>query len=246
MELMQKALASLDEHDEPTRREILESDGWIEILQDPAPELQGRLRDYFEWYDGKREENPGELLEEVAYLLFKSLRGAENIRSYRSFAAQHDLVVDGSSVAWQILMTYLHLPKSGRSIIVECKNEKTTISDQQFSRLCGILQNKFETTAHLGVFISRKTAAGFPEGKRKKISLSEARATQVIFHAKTQKFVIVVAHKDLEKIFMGLPFPKILEAKISEVEAAYGTEISFDDDSWEQETKLPSHLEKYN
>jgi hypothetical protein len=228
--------------DEETRQ-VLNADGWTGIFYSPIPHLGERLQDYFAWREGKRIEKPGELLEEIAFLLFKSLHGVQNVRSYTSFAAQHDLVVDGSSQIWLSLMSYLHLPEEGRSIVVECKNEKTKITDQQFSRLCGILQNKFETTAHLGVFISRQKATGFPEGSKKKKTLSESRATQVIFHAKTKKFVIVVDEEDLKKIADGFSFPKLLEAKIREVEASYGTEISFND-TWE-ETILPNHLKKY-
>lgn len=243
IELMQSALLAIDELDASTRREIFESEGWIEILQTPIPELRERLNDYFEWCNGRKVENAGELLEEIAYLLFKSLKGHQNIRSYQSFAAQHDLVVDGSSPAWHMLMNYLHLPQNGRTIIVECKNQEKEISDQQFSRLCGILRGKFDETAHLGIFISHTTASGFPKNNAKKRSLSNARATQVIFHADTKKFVVVIDHKNLEMIAKGVSFPKILEAKIREVEAAYGGEISFTDE-WE-ETKLPAHLEKY-
>ena len=242
--LLQAGLSALSEFDEPIRRNILESNGWVKLLYSPTPELYMRIKAYFEWLSSRKKEIPGELMEEIAYLLFKSLNGTENIRSYQSYAAQHDLVVDGSSFAWQMLMKYLHLPDNGRTIVVECKNEKSKISDQQFSRLCGILQNKFTDTAQLGVFVSRQTATGFPENGAKKRSLSDARATQVIFHAKSKKFVIVVDQKDLENIARGFSFPMMLEAKIREVEASYGTEITFNE-KWE-ETKLPAHLQKYS
>lgn len=236
-------LAGLEDLDIKTRQDFLESNEWIEALYEPIPELKIRLGDYFEWSIGKRKENPGNLLEEVSYLLFKSLKGTENIRSYQSYAAQHDLIVDGSSPMWQVLMMYLHLSRDGRTIVVECKNQTDSISDQQFSRLCGLLQNKFEKTAELGVFISHTAASGFPKRKAKERQLKDARATQALFHAKSSKFVIVIDHKDLEAIFNGIPLPKILETKIREVEASAMIELSFTE-NW-QEVTLPAHLRKY-
>jgi hypothetical protein len=157
---MLEGFSGLEKLDPKTRQDIFESEGWIvEILYSPAPELLKRLKDYFDWAKGKRKEDPGQLLEEVAYLLFKSLKGIGNIRSYQSFAAQHDLIVDGGSLAWQNLMMYLHLNRDGRTIVVECKNQSASISDQQFSRLCGILQNKFDKTAELGIFICQSNSS---------------------------------------------------------------------------------------
>lgn len=235
-------LSGLEELDPKTRQDFLESEGWVEILYSPTGELINRLKEYFDWCSNKRNENPGELLEEIAYLIFKSLKGVGNIRSFQSYAAQHDLIVDGSSPNWQILMMYLHLSRDGRTIVVECKNQSDSISDQQFSRLCGLLQNKFEKTSELGIFISHTSASGFPKKKTKERQLKDARATQALFHAKSNKFVIVIDHKDLELILNGIPLPKIIEAKIREVEASALVELSFNE-NW-QEVVLPPHLKK--
>lgn len=248
---LNRGLAGLEELDRRNREEILEAAGWVELLYEPSTSLLARLQDYFEWREGGREEDAGRLMEEIALLLFKSLKGVGNIRSFQSYAPQHDLVVDGSSVAWQTLMLYLHLPRDGRSVVVEAKNQNPSISDQQFSRLCGILQNKFASTAHLGVFVSRTRASGFPEptdeatdepGGRER-NLRNARATQALFHSKTGKFVVVVCEQHLQLIADGMPFPRLLEARIREVEAASGMALSFDED-W-REVDLPSHLSKY-
>ncbi|HQU35799.1 MAG TPA: hypothetical protein PLR65_04375 [Anaerolineales bacterium] len=237
-------LSGLEELDSKTRQDLLESEGWIiETLYDPIPELMDRLKDYFDWSNGKHQEDAGQLLEEIAYLLFKSLKGTGNIRSYQSYAAQHDLIVDGASLMWQVLMIYLHLGREGRTIVIECKNQESSISDQQFSRLCGLLQNKFEKTSELGVFISHTPASGFPKKKTKERQLKDARATQALFHAKSNKFVVVIDHKDLELISNGFPLPKILEAKIREIEASTLMELSFNE-NW-QEVILPPHLKKY-
>ncbi len=242
-QLLTDALVAIKEQPEEVKKELLESSGWVELLFDPSPTLFNRLNDYFEWCDGKKEENPGELLEEIAYLIFKSFVGVGNVRSFQSFAPQHDLVVDGETNNWLLLLNYLHLPESGRSIVVECKNQNASISDQQFSRLCSILQNKFQNTAHLGVFISRTSASGFPSQNSSERSLRNSRATQALFHAKTNKYVIVVAHDDLVKIKNGANIAKIFEAKIREVEASAGVTLEFNED-WE-EVLLPRHLAKY-
>jgi hypothetical protein len=241
--LMTDALSALSDLSGRTRAELLERQGWSQLLIKPSNKLMQRLEDYFDWYEGKSEEDAGELLEEIAYLLFQSLTGVGNIRSFQSYSPQHDLVADGDSNAWFLLMNYLHLPLSGRTILVECKNQQSNITDQQFLRLCSILQNKFQDTAHLGVFISRTPATGFPKKGMKVRTLSNSRATQALFHAKTNKYVVVVDHDDLLKINKGVNFVKILEAKIREVEASAGISLEFDEEL--KETLLPPHLAKY-
>jgi hypothetical protein len=242
-QLMIDALAALNELGERTRTEVLESQGWADLLTKESPQLNERLKDYFDWCAGKKEENPGDLLEEIAYLLFQCFIGVGNVRSFQSYAPQHDLVVDGDSTAWVLLMNYLHLPVSGRTVIVECKNQEKPITDQQFSRLCGILQNKFQDTAHLGIFISHTPATGFPKKGKGVRSLRDSRATQALFHAKTNKYVVVINHDDLVSISKGANFSKILEAKIREVEASTGISLEFDEE-W-KETLLPPHLLKH-
>lgn len=237
------AFANLNELDGKARAEILEAQSWSQLIIKESPQLNSRLKDYFDWSAGLKVENPGDLLEEVTYLLFQSFVGVGNTRSFQSYAPQHDLVVDGDSNAWVYLMHYLHLPISGRSIVVECKNQKGEISDHQFSRLCSILQNKFEDTAHLGVFISHTPATGFPKRGRKQRALRDARATQALFHAKTRKYVVVVDHEDLIKISKGMSLPKILESKIREVESSTGMNFDFDEE-W-KEILLPPHLAKH-
>jgi hypothetical protein len=241
--LLIDALAALSQLEGKARAEVLESQGWEQLIVKVSPKLTERLKDYVDWYSGLKEEDAGNLLEEIAYLLFQCFVGVGNTRSFQSYAPQHDLVVDGDSNAWIVLMQYLHLPSSGRSIIVECKNQEGQISDQQFSRLCSILQNKFEDTAHLGVFISRTPATGFPKRGSTQRALRDSRATQTLFHAKTRKYVVVVDHEDLVNINKGISFAKILESKIREVEASTGINLEFNEE-W-KEILLPPHLAKH-
>lgn len=249
----QNALSDLEELDPRIRREILEGDGWVDLLYNKSllEYANIRIREYFDWRDNNREEKPGQLMEEIAFLLFQSINGIENIGSFQSYAAQHDLVVSGSSTVWQLVMEYLHLPKVGRSIIIEAKNQDSRITDQQFSRLCGLLQNKFSSTAHLGVFVSRTNASGFPnviqtlrgrEPTRER-RLRDSRATQALFHAKTDKFVVVLNEIDLRRILDGISFLKIISSKIIELENSSGLELSFTE-VWNQ-VDLPPHLSQH-
>jgi hypothetical protein len=236
IELIRKGIAALEEQEPRVRKEILESEGWVNILFVPSQQLLDRLDNYFDWLEKKRQE--------IAYLIFMGLTGTSSIRSFQSYAAQHDLVIDGESDSWNMLMIYLHLPRGGRSIVVECKNQKSCITDQQFSRLCSIVQNKFKDTAHLGVFVSRQPATGFPKPGEIKRALKDARATQALYHSLTNKYVVVIDDKDLRAIKSGANFAKILEMKIREVEASSGVNLEFDE-NWE-EVLLPPHLAKYN
>jgi hypothetical protein len=218
-------------------------------LYDPDEALRQRLSEYAAWCDGNSVEDAGNLMEELAFLAFQCLQGHNSMKSYWSFSAQHDLVISGGSALWDLLMDYLHLEKSGRSILIEAKNLSETkhstgkIDDHQFSRVCGILQNKFVSTAHLGVFFSRHSATGFPKHGQTLKHLHDAQATQLIFHALTKKFVVVLDDDDIRRLGEPGALPRLLEAKIREIEAWTGRPIEFTD-NWE-EVLLPPHLAQH-
>lgn len=128
--------------------------GTVKLLYTPDDKLLKRIDDYFAWCRNELNDDAGKLMEEIAALAFRCLRGWDNLESYQSYAAQHDLVISGSSDDWYILMQYLHLPRKGRVVVVEAKNLEGNIEDHHFSRLCSIVQNKFETLCDLGVFVS--------------------------------------------------------------------------------------------
>jgi len=226
-------------------------DGWgcAERLYSPDAVLVARIADYNRWCETKEGEEPGHLMEEIAYLAFRCLEGLESIKCFQSYAAQHDLVVSGSKSKWFLLMQFLHLPREGRTIVVEAKNLADPVSDSQFSRLCGILQNKFDKMCHLGVFFTRSGVSGFPRLSQpdspepRQRSLRDARATQVIFHARTGKFVVALGHEDLQRLLENGALPRILEAKIRDIEDAGGLSLQFDED-W-REIDLPSHFSQY-
>jgi len=218
-------------------------------LYDPDETLLDRIADYNEWLETREGEDSGKLMEEIAYLAFRCLKGWGSMKSFQSYASQHDLVVSGSSAKWDILIEYLHLPLTGRTILIEAKNLDKSVSDSQFSRLCAIIHAKYRETVHLGVFFTRNGASGFPTRPHsenravRQRSLQNARATQVIFHALSGKFVVVLEDEDLQQLVKKGALPRILEAKIRDVEDASGLSFQFDEDG--TETDLPSHLSQY-
>ena len=70
-----------------------------------------------------------------------------------------------------------------------------------------------------------------------------AHATQVIFHAKTEKYVVVLTQRDIQELVNPGALPRILEASIRAVEEGTGLPIEFNE-AWE-EIDLPPHLSQY-
>lgn len=218
--------------------------GIIDKLYVPDAMLISRIEDYQRYLEGKNDEDPGKLMEEIAFLAFRCIKGDNDIKSYTSYSQQHDLVVSGSSQEWVFINDFLHLNKAGRTIVVEAKNQKDPVSDAQFSRLCYVVRSKFKDTCYLGVFFSRTRATGFDDKASVRV-LRDARATQVIFHAETGKYIVVLEHNDLLELMNRGSLLKLLEEKIRDAEAAAGIlRPDMDIDEY-NEVSLPSHLRKY-
>jgi hypothetical protein len=224
---------------------------FFEFFYVPDTRLIQRLDEYKTWvtqHDSgvKTHENAGYLMEEIAYLAFDCLHGHDrNIRAGQTEAAQHDLIVSGSSLEWMLLMQVFHLPQSGRTLLIEAKNTDDPVDDQQMSRLCFIVENKFSTQCHLGIFFSRSGATSFPEEGQAQRSLRDARATQILFHALTKdKFVIVLDHTHIVRLGERGALPQIIEALIRDIEERLGQYINFDAE-WNELLTLPSHLQKH-
>lgn len=73
----------------------------------------------------------------------------------------------------------------------------------------------------------------------------DAKATQVLFHAKTQKFVIVLDERDLLKLKNKGTLIRLIKEKIKDVELASGIRGDFDED-WDEMPDLPPHLRRHN
>jgi hypothetical protein len=228
---------------------IVEGWNYAEFVYQPDEVLVDRIDDYNAWLQSGEGEDAGKLMEEIAYLAFRCLKGWDSMKSFQSHAPQHDLVITGSSELWYALMEHLHLPKTGRVILVEAKNLGGSVSDAQFTRLCAIIADKYRETAHLGVFFTREGISGFPappENEHQAVRqryLRDARASQIIFHASTNKFVVALGDSDIQQLVETGSLPRILEAKIRDVEDTSGLPLHFNEQG--QETDLPQHLSRY-
>jgi hypothetical protein len=214
----------------------------------PDKTLLERIEDYKKWCETREGEDPGQLMEEIALLAFKCLRGWSDIKSYQSYAPQHDLVISGVDLEWVGFISLLRPNFQGRTIVVEAKNLSEKIDDQIFSRLCSILLNVFAESADIGVFFSRLGATGFPDDQNdrnhiRQRGLRDAQATQIIFHAKTGKSVVVFTNNDILKLVEPGALPRLLESKIRAIEEFSGLPLRFDEE-W-KEIDLPAHLKKY-
>ncbi len=186
----------------------------------------------------------GRLMEEIALLVMKCLKGWSSIKSYQSFAAQLDLVVTGDSPDWKALMSLLHLPWEQRTIVVEAKYLTSKVKDHQFSRLCSILHTSFAAQASLGVFFTVRGATGFPNRSQTLRSLHDAQATQILFHARTNKYVIVLDETDIQQLGEPGTFPRLLEQKIRAVEEWTGRSVQLINPDT-VEVQLPAHLAQH-
>lgn len=233
-------------------------DNWNipERLYIPDETLKRRLKDFEKWCEekdrkplGERDsEEAGELMEEIAFLALRCLKGYEAVKSYQSFAGQIDLVVSGSTSSWILLMKVLHLDAKFRSIVVEAKNLQEKVDDKQFSRFCYHLQNTFVNTAQLGIFFTRLGATGFPKSmsasdRVRQRSLRDAQATQILFYARSSKFVVVLNKEDIINLREPGTLVRLLERKVRAIEEWTG--IVSDDESSLPEVDIPGHLLKY-
>lgn len=216
-------------------------------LYEPDDNLCSRLEEYNKWREGKVEiDDPGALMEEIALLAFKALSGWSSIKSFTSYSHQHDLVISGDRCSWLTLMKFLSISsENARTIVVEAKNTNEPVDDSQFSRLCSVLQNKYGKQSELGVFLSRSGASHFPKkGRRQRQRvLRDARATQIIFHARTGKYVVVLDEDDIKQLAEPGSLPQMLAQKIRDVENVTGLhtlELVGEDG---REVDLPPHLE---
>ncbi len=207
-----------------------------------------QLIDHINLYFNSESDTSGQLLEEIAALMVSCIKGFDKkrIKSFRSTNVQIDIEVSGNSQSWYWVMEYLHLPKEGRTIIIEAKDINKSINNTNFVRLCWILEHKYSSTSHLGIFIAPKGASGFPTPTRKRTCLSEAFATQALFHARTKKFVIVLDDRNLKELATGANLLEIIEKKIQEIESGTGLYDNFlSPKISKKDSPLPPHIQKY-
>lgn len=220
--------------------------GWrpADRLYQPDDVLRAKIEEFNRWCEGRPSKDVGELMEEIALLALRCLSGWNSIKSYQSFAPQLDLVITGNSLKWHALMQFLRIKWECRTIVVEAKHLKGKVEDKHFSRLCSILDSIFQQQAGLGIFFTRHGATGFPSDPDTPLrKLASAQATQIIFHAKTGKYVIVLDAADIRRLGEPGALVDLLERKIRAVEEWTGLPIEPIEN--EEEIVLPVHLAQH-
>ena len=187
----------------------------------------------------------GKILEQIVYLVFRSLAGVISIKSFQSASSQYDLVVSGDDVKWHAVCKQLYMDISQRDIIIEAKTKNSKLPDKDFARLCSIMNENYNG-AGLGIFFTLKGATGFPErnSTSRQRKISDCRLRQALFHAKTGKFIVVLDKEDIMALGKNGTLLQILTRKIRDLRELSG----FLTVSIEQfvETDLPPHLVDQN
>ena len=228
---------------------LCETLGIYNALYDPSLSLKRLIASYNSIFDpisgGKTKVayttgDAGKIMEQIAYLAFRCLKGLEVFKSFRSAESQIDLVITIDPLS---LLSFT-LPLKTNKIIVEAKNEDEAISVKSFSRLAALLTYKYSDQSRLGIFFARKGASGFPQhGQPRQRTLNDSRAIQVIYHAKTDKYLIVFDHDDIQLLQQPGALIRLIRSKISDVEDLSGIDLEYDGNV-EELDDLPPHLAK--
>lgn len=211
-----------------------------------------RIKEYLEKFNQllqinkpkpKQLQDRGKILEQIVYLVFRSLKGVTSLKSFQSAGPQYDLIVTGDDTDWHLVCKHLYLDISQRDIVIEAKARNSKLSDKDFARLCSIM-NENLTGAGLGIFFTLKGAAGFPErnSTSRQRKISDCRLRQVLFHARTDKFIIVLDKEDIFELGKNGTLLQILTRKIRDLRELSG--LSTVPIEQFQEIDLPPHLEE--
>lgn len=181
----------------------------------------------------------GILMEQVAYLVFSGLRGAENFKSFQSAGPQYDLVISGDNPNWLTMCKIFYMSTDCRDVLVEAKAREGKVSDQQFSRVCNIMNLNLRNVG-MGVFFTLAGATGFADNPNKRQrSLKDAKLRQALFHAQTGKKVIVFNAQEIFSLCQNGSFPKLTIRKIRDLNENTGLPIQ---DVEVEEVDLPAHI----
>ncbi len=185
----------------------------------------------------------GELLEQITFLVFQGLKGA-TLKSFQSAGPQYDLLVSGDQSAWLHVCNLLYLKENQRGIVVEAKATKQRLPDKQFARLCSIMELNLSSIVGLGVFFTLNGAAGFPQrGSSQQRAIRDCRLRQVLFHAKTQKLIVVLDKDDIFELGKNGTLIQILVRKIRDLCELSGLPTPPVDEPKEM-IDLPNHLKQ--
>ncbi len=200
-------------HDSPESGEI------IDWLYTPDPHLSNILNDLKSFLEIEKpttleRKKAGYLLEQILVVSFKGLAGYSELKSYRSASHQLDLFISGDGPNWDIICDRIYI-NSCRGIIVEAKAIGSSVSSAQFSRLCSIMNMEFCHTVGLGIFFTIEGAAGFPKRDgRRVLGVRDARLCQLLFHARTDKKIIVLDKDDIFELDKNGSLIRIIIRKV--------------------------------
>jgi hypothetical protein len=183
----------------------------------------------------------GKILERISYLAFRGLRGATVFKSFQSAGPQYDLIVSGDNEGWMAVCKVFYMSFSERDILIEAKARNSKVDDQQFARLCSLMEINLRQQSGLGIFFSLAGATGFPEKETRQRSLRDAKLRQVLFTEKTGKRIIVLSKKDIFSLGENASLTKIIVRKIRDIGENAGLEtlpVSV------EEIDLPAHLQE--
>lgn len=182
----------------------------------------------------------GKLLEQVVLLVFNGLNGVQSIKSFQSAGPQYDLLISGDDHAWRMVCETLYLDWNQRDIVIEAKATKASLPDKQFARLCSIMQHNLKGSG-LGIFVTLKGATGFPQrGNPRQRKVSDCKLRQIIFHAKTNKIIVVLDKEDLFELTKNGTLIELLTRKIRDLFELSGLPTAPIENC--QEIDLPPHL----
>lgn len=205
------------------------------------PRLTAKL-DLLEAYDanGGDSKLAGDTLEQVAFLAFGGVGQPPPRRdSYRSAAAQYDVLVHGDSPAWVSAMRVLGLELGRTDVLVECKAERESLSDATLSRMAALIESGLAHTIGLGVFLSLRPPTGVHE-TQKHVTASAARLRQLLFFAQRGMAIVVLDLPDLRALTRDGSLLLILRNRIRELaELSARPPVRLDDP---QPCNLPIHL----
>lgn len=190
----------------------------------------------------KQRQQAGKLLEQVVLLVFNGLQGVQRTKSFQSAGPQYDLLISGNDHAWKMVCETLYLDWNKRNIVIEAKATKATLPHKQFARLCSIMEHHLRD-AGLGIFVTLNGATGFPKrnSKERQKKVSDCRLLQIIFHARTNKIIIVLDKEDLFELSRNGTLIELLIRKISDLSELSGLPTA-SVENWQEDVDLPPHL----
>lgn len=188
----------------------------------------------------RQTQDAGKLLEKIVLLLFKGLKGVQSIKSFQSAGPQYDLLVTGDDIRWEVVRKTLYLKQETRDIVIEAKATKQPLKENQFARLCSIIEHNLRGVG-LGIFVTLNGASGFPKrDSTRQRAVSDCRLRQIIFHARTNKMIIVLDKEDLFQLTKNGTLIELLTRKIRDLSELSGLPTTPVEEF--QEIDLPAHL----